>query len=189
MSLRSTFSRWWHTPKIRTWIVTVTLAGAGFACSLLWGAWHRACLNNACPSVTAVEGWDPDQASKVYAADGRLITDLGGERRTVVPLDQISPAVLAAFLSVEDKRFYSHHGIDWIRVVGAAKGILLSGRISGGASTITMQLARNLWPGEISGQDRSPRRKIREAQLALELERRYSKDKILELYLNQIDLG
>src|SRR5690348_5129718 len=189
MKIWTTLSRWWHTPKIRSWIITVVMAGAGFGFSLLWGAWHRACLNNACPSVTSVGNYDPDQASKVFAADGRLITDLGGERRTVVPIEQISPAVLAAFLSVEDKRFYSHHGIDWIRVLGAAKGILLSGRISGGASTITMQLAGNLGPDRLDRRDRSPRRKIREAQVALELESKYSKDKILELYLNQIDLG
>src|SRR6478736_1891763 len=188
MSIRTTFSRWWHTPKIRSWIITVVLAGAGFSLSLLWGAWQRACLNNACPSVTTVGNYDPDQASKVYAADGRLITDLGGERRTVVPLDQLSPAVLAAFLSVEDKRFYSHDGIDWFRVVGTVKNFVLHGQ-KAGASTITMQLARNLFPDIISGTDRSPRRKIREAHVALELERQYSKDKILELYLNQIDLG
>ncbi|HET7043045.1 MAG TPA: PBP1A family penicillin-binding protein, partial [Gemmatimonadales bacterium] len=189
MSIRTTLARWWHVPKIRSWIITLVVAGAGFGAALLYGAWHRACLNNACPSVTAVDQYNPDQASKVYAADGRLITDLGGERRTVVPLDQISPAVVAAFLSTEDKRFYSHHGIDWIRVVGAAKGILLSGHISGGASTITMQLAGNLWPDRLDRRDRSPRRKIREAEVALELERTFSKDKILELYLNQIDLG
>ena len=189
MSIRTTLSRWWHTPKIRSWVVTVVMAGAGFGIALIWGAWRRACLNNSCPSVTGLIEYDPDQASKVFAADGRLITDLGGERRTVVPIEQISPAVLAAFLSVEDKRFYAHHGIDWIRVLGAAKGIILSGRISGGASTITMQLAGNLWPDRLDRRDRSPRRKIREAQVALELENQYSKDKILELYLNQIDLG
>src|SRR5690349_7400071 len=162
MSLRTTLSRWWHTPKIRSWIITVVMAGAGFGFALLWGAWQRACLNNACPSVTSLQGYDPDQASKVYAADGRLITDLGGERRTVVPLDQISPAIVAAFLSTEDKRFYSHHGIDWIRVAGALKTVLLGGRMTG-ASTITMQLAGNVWTGDIDRRDRSPRRKIREA--------------------------
>src|SRR6478736_1304729 len=188
MSIRTTFSRWWHTPKIRSWIITVVLAGAGFSLSLLWGAWQRACLNNACPSVTTVGNYDPDQASKVYAADGRLITDLGGERRTVVPLEQLSPAVLSAFLSVEDKRFYSHDGIDWLRVVGTVKNFVLYGQ-KAGASTITMQLAGNLWPDRLDRRDRSPRRKIREAQVALELERQYSKDKILELYLNQIGLG
>ncbi|HEX7918301.1 MAG TPA: biosynthetic peptidoglycan transglycosylase, partial [Gemmatimonadales bacterium] len=188
MKIWTTLSRWWHTPKIRSWIITVVMAGAGFGFSLLWGAWHRACLNNACPSVTALDRYNPDQASKVYAADGRLITDLGGERRTVVPLEQISPAVIAAFLSTEDKRFYSHHGIDWIRVVGAVKNVLLGGRMTG-ASTITMQLAGNVWAEDIDRRDRSARRKIREAQVALELESQYTKDQILQLYLNQIDLG
>ncbi|MDP9145476.1 MAG: transglycosylase domain-containing protein, partial [Actinomycetota bacterium] len=188
MSIHTTLSRWWHTPRIRSWTITVVLAGAGFNLALLWGAWHRACLNNACPSVATAIGFDPDQASKVYAADGRLITDLGGERRTVVPLDQMSPAVIAAFLSVEDKRFYSHHGIDWIRVVGTVKNFVLFGQ-KAGASTITMQLAGNLWPDRLDRRDRTPRRKIREAQVALELENSFSKDRILELYLNQIDLG
>src|ERR1041385_5577369 len=107
MSLRTTLVRLWHTPKIRSWILSLAIAGAGFFGALLWGAWHRACLSNACPSVTSINTFDPDQASKVYAADGRLITDLGGERRTVVPLDQISPAVIAAFLSTADKPVYS----------------------------------------------------------------------------------
>ncbi|MFI5235622.1 MAG: penicillin-binding protein 1A [Gemmatimonadales bacterium] len=182
-------ARWWHTPKIRRWFLTTAFSLLGFWTALLWGAWTRACLNNGCPSVAGISQYDPDQASKIFAADGRLVTDLGLQRRTVVPLSQISPAVIAAFLATEDKRFYQHHGIDWIRVVGALKDIVVERRLAGGASTITMQLARNLWPDVISGQDRSPRRKLREAQVALELERTYTKDKILELYLNQIDLG
>lgn len=184
-----TLARWWHTPVIRRWFLTAVFSAAGFSTALLTGAWSRACLNNSCPSVASVTQYDPDQASKVYAADGRLITDLGLQRRTVVPLSQMSPAVVAAFLSTEDKRFYQHHGVDWIRVFGAVKDILIKRRIAGGASTITMQLAGNLWPEEINRSDRSFRRKLREAQVALELERTYSKDKILELYLNQIDLG
>lgn len=187
--LLAQLARWWHTPVIRRWFLTVVFAGAGFTSALLWGAWTRACINNACPSVASVVSYDPDQASKVYAADGRLITDLGLQRRTVVPLSQMSPAVVAAFLSTEDKRFYQHHGIDWIRVFGALKDIIVERRLAGGASTITMQLAGNLWPEDINRNDRSFRRKLREAQVALELERTYPKDKILELYLNQIDLG
>ncbi|HEX5633304.1 MAG TPA: PBP1A family penicillin-binding protein, partial [Gemmatimonadales bacterium] len=146
------------------------------------------CAGNACPSLEGLDDYDPAQASKVYAADGRLITDLGLERRTVVPLTQMSPAVVQAFLATEDKRFYEHDGIDWIRVLGALKGAMLGGRVTG-ASTITMQLARNLFPEDISGRDRSMGRKLREAHVALEIEDKFEKDKILELYLNQIDLG
>ena len=155
--------------------------------AVVLAAWFTVCRSNACPSLDALGEYDPAQASKVYAADGRLITDLGLERRTVVPLNEISPAVIQAFLATEDKRFYEHHGIDWVRVMGAFKGAAL-GRVTG-ASTITMQLAGNLFPADINRRDRSIGRKLRESHVALDIERRYSKDKILELYLNQIDLG
>lgn len=158
-------------------------AAAGMA------AWGWACSGNSCPSIDELGGYDPNQASKVYAADGRLITDLGLERRTVVPLGDMSPYVKAAFVTTEDKRFYEHHGIDWFRVFGAVKNNIFKLRMAEGFSTITMQLARNLWPDDISGRDKSLRRKLREAKVAMEIERRYPKDKVLELYLNQIPLG
>ena len=145
-----------------------------FTAAVLFGAWTRVCAGGACPSIATLTTYDPDQASKLYAADGRLITDYGLQRRTVVPLKQMSPAVVTAFLAVEDRRFYDHHGTQ-------------------GFSTITMQLARNLWPDQIDPKARSGlkglTRKIRESRMALEIERNYPKDKILELYLNQIDLG
>ncbi|MDQ2669130.1 MAG: PBP1A family penicillin-binding protein, partial [Gemmatimonadota bacterium] len=106
-----------------------------------------------------------------------------------VPLTDMSPHVIDAFVVTEDKRFYDHNGIDYVRVFGAIKNNILAGRFAEGFSTITMQLAGNLWPEEIDRRDRSPRRKLREARVALEIERRYPKEKILELYLNQIDLG
>ena len=150
----------------------------------------RACAGNSCPSIAELGGYDPDQASKVYAADGRLITDLGLERRTVVPLGEMSPYVKAAFLATEDKRFYEHHGIDWFRVFGAIKTNLFKFRVAEGFSTITMQLARNLWPEDISGADKTPAPEAaRGAASPWRSRSKYSKDKILELYLNQIDLG
>jgi penicillin-binding protein 1A len=161
--------------------------------ALVLALWFTACLGNSCPSVANLDSYDPNQAAKVYAADGRLLTDLGLERRTVVPLAEMSPAVVAAFVSTEDKRFYQHHGIDWIRVFGAVKDMILERRIASGASTITMQLAGNLWPDAIDRRNRSGfgglQRKLREAKVALEIEKKYPKDKILELYLNQINLG
>lgn len=181
--------RWWHTPRVRGRVVVALLALVAFGGALLAGAWFRACANEACPSIAGLTNYDPEQASRVFAADGRLITDLGLQRRTVVPLSQMSRAVVAAFLVTEDKRFYSHHGIDFWRVAGAVKANLLSGRVAQGFSTITMQLAGNLWPEDINRRERSLTRKIREARVALEIERNYPKDKILELYLNQINLG
>jgi penicillin-binding protein 1A len=177
------------TPRAQRNILVACLAVFAFGLAVVVAAWTRACAGNSCPSIGELGGYDPNQASKVYAADGRLITDLGLERRTVVPLGEMSPFVKAAFLVTEDKRFYQHHGIDWVRVLGAVKANVFEFRVAEGFSTITMQLARNLWPEDISGRDKSLRRKLREAKVAREIEKKYSKDKIFELYLNQIDLG
>jgi penicillin-binding protein 1A len=177
------------SPRVRRNILVGVLATLAFGLAFLAAAWSRACAGNTCPSIEELGGYDPNQASKVYAADGRLITDLGLERRTVIPLGEMSPYVKAAFLATEDKRFYSHHGIDWYRVFGAIRTNLFALRFAEGFSTITMQLARNIWDEDISGRDKSLRRKLREAHVALEIERKYPKDKILEIYLNQIPLG
>src|SRR5947207_14938896 len=167
-------------------IAALVILGFGFG--LACGSWTRACAGAACPSIGVLEEYRPMQAAKLYAADGRLITELGNERRTVLAFDDIAPEVRAAFIAVEDKRFFRHHGIDYSRIFGAVKKDLLSLRFSQGFSTITMQLARNVFP------DRLPKkktigRKIREIKVALELERTYSKNMILQLYLNQIFLG
>src|SRR6188474_405265 len=189
--LPARLTRWWHSPRRRRNILVGLGAVVLFGTAVLAGAWMRVCAGGACPSIAGLTNYDPDQASKVYAADGRLITDYGLQRRTVVPLKQMSTAVVAAFLAVEDRRFYRHHGIDWIRFFGALKSTILGNRQ--GFSTITMQLAGNLWPDQIDRRQRTGlkglSRKIREGRMALEVERNYSKDKILELYLNQIDLG
>lgn len=187
--ISDTIDRWWHTPRIRSNLITTVLAVFALGSGLGLGAWSRACAGASCPSIAGLTSYDPDQASKVYAADGRLITDLGLQRRTVVPLNRMSPAVVAAFIITEDKRFYEHHGVDWVRFFGAMKANLFKGRVAQGFSTITMQLAGNLWPEDINRQDRSLSRKIREVQVAREIEQSFPKDKILELYLNQIDLG
>jgi penicillin-binding protein 1A len=177
------------SPRARRNIVVSLLAAVAFGLAVLLAAWNRACAGNSCPSIAELGAYDPNQASKVYAADGRLITDLGQERRTVVPLAEMAPAVKAAFITTEDKRFYEHEGIDWYRVVGAIRSNLIEMRVAEGFSTITMQLARNIWTEDISGRDKSLRRKLREAKVAREIEEKYPKDQILELYLNQIDLG
>jgi len=190
----NTLARWWFTPRIRSTLVTILLASTALGFGLSLGAWHRACANNACPSIAKlVHGdLDPAQAAKVYAADGRLITDLGEERRTLLSTAQISPAAISAFVTVEDKRFYRHAGVDWVRFFGALRRtavyvLLGRGRVHG-FSTITMQLAGNIFP-EINRNDRSIKRKLREMQVAFEIERSFPKDRILELYLNQINLG
>ena len=177
------------SPRARRNVVVSLLAVVAFGLAVLMAAWNRACAGNSCPSIAELGAYDPNQASKVYAADGRLITDLGQERRTVVPLAEMSPVVKTAFIATEDKRFYEHEGIDWYRVLGAIRSNLVEMRVAEGFSTITMQLARNIWTEDISGRDKSLRRKLREAKVAREIEEKYPKDQILELYLNQIDLG
>jgi penicillin-binding protein 1A len=160
----------------------------GLGLGLAWGSWSRACAGGNCPSIGALDAYRPTEALKIYAADGRLLTSLGIERRTVVRLDELPPALPAAFVAVEDKRFFEHHGIDYRRFLGAVRANLVERRFAEGFSTITMQLARNVW-GEKLPPTKSVVRKVREARVALEIERTYTKDKILELYLNQIFLG
>ncbi len=169
-----------------------TLIGGMTACGLgvgvAVGSWTRACAGASCPSIAVLESYRPTQALKVYAADGRLIREVGVEHRTVVSLSELAPVVPAAFLAVEDKRFYQHNGIDVIRFFGALKRVVLALEYVEGFSTITMQLARNVFRQQLPS-TKTAQRKLREVQVALELEKTYSKDRILELYLNQIFLG
>jgi penicillin-binding protein 1A len=165
---------------------TVFCAAAGFGG--LVASWFLVCRGDACPSVASLGGYVPRQTSKLYAADGRFIAELGLERRTVVPIADVPKVVTDAFLLTEDKRFYSHSGIDLVRVVGSVFTNLRSLGFAQGFSTITMQLARNIFPERLS-REKSIIRKLKEMRVALEIEARFSKDRILELYLNQINLG
>src|SRR5438874_4738032 len=149
--------------------------------------WPR-CRAGVCPSVDSLLAYQPPQASEVLDRDGRLLARLAPEQRIVVPITSIPRKVAGAFLSVEDRRFYQHHGIDWRRVGGAFWRNLKSLRLREGSSTLTMQLSRNVFPDQI-GPPHSLRRKLGELVLAREIEAKLPKDRILELYLNQIYLG
>jgi penicillin-binding protein 1A len=167
------------------------IAGA-FGVSLGIGAftagWTLVCAGGQCPSVDVLEQYQPRQTSKLYAADGRFLAELGLERRTVARLEDIPLLVQNAFVYTEDKRFYSHNGIDFVRVFGSLGVNVVRGGFAQGFSTITMQLARNIFPERLE-RAKSIVRKLREGKVALAIERKYSKQKILELYLNQIYLG
>ncbi len=176
-----------HPILIRRTLIAGVFAAA-FGAGVAVSSWTLVCRAGRCPSVDVLEAYTPRQTSKVYAADGRFITELGSERRTLVKLADIPMVVRDAFLATEDKRFYSHHGIDFIRMFGAGFRNLLRGGYAQGFSTITMQLARNVFPERIS-REKSLVRKLKEVKVALAIERRYPKDRILELYLNQIYLG
>src|SRR3989441_11381025 len=123
------------------------------------------------------------------AEDGirdKLVT---GVQTCALPiLNEIPLAVRQAFIATEDKRFYSHHGIDYWRILGALKADVVSLGYAQGFSTITMQLARNIFPEEIS-REKKLTRKLKEARVAVEIENNFPKDTILQMYLNQINLG
>jgi penicillin-binding protein 1A len=161
---------------------------AAFSIGLLYASWALVCRAGACPSVDVLDEYQPRQTSKLFAADGRFIAELGLERRTLLKLDQIPPMVRSAFVLIEDKRFYEHKGVDFKSIPRALWADIKSRSFSEGFSTITMQLARNIFPERLS-REKSLVRKLKEAKVARAIEAKYSKEKILELYLNQIALG
>ncbi|MCH7683060.1 MAG: transglycosylase domain-containing protein, partial [Gemmatimonadetes bacterium] len=176
----------WRKPGTRRNVGFSFFAVMGLGMGVAFGSWTRACAGTSCPSISYLETWQPEQSAKFYAADGRLIRDFG-ETRTIVALDAMSPAIPAAFLAAEDRRFFQHSGVDYRGFLRQFRNLMLGRRLAGG-STITMQLARNVFRTKLPW-ERSIQRKVREIQVALELERTYPKERILELYLNQIFLG
>ncbi|MBI1239661.1 MAG: PBP1A family penicillin-binding protein [Alphaproteobacteria bacterium] len=140
------------------------------------------------PDYQALQRYEPPTTTRVHAGDGSLVAEFARERRLFVPIEDIPPRVIEAFLSAEDKNFYEHPGVDFWGVVRASFDNVnnyLQGRRLEGASTITQQVAKNfLLSSEVSID-----RKIKEALLAFRIEDAYPKKKILELYLNEIYLG
>src|ERR1035437_6619536 len=152
----------------------------------------RAQVQPAAPKAPKSTGqaWQivtPPQSSLVYARDGSLIGEIGTEWRTSVSIRTLPKYVGQAFIAVEDQRFYQHNGVDLIGIAGALKDNLLGGHR--GASTITQQLVGNMHPDMIDRNDKSLNRKLREQSAAREMERHYTKEQILEAYLNQISFG
>ncbi|MBM4193489.1 MAG: PBP1A family penicillin-binding protein [Gemmatimonadetes bacterium] len=172
-------------------LILLAIAGGFGALGLIGAgvAWGTICSGGKCPSLAGLEQYQPRQATLLYAADGRFIAEIGQERRTLVRLEEIPKVVTDAFLITEDKRFYSHGGVDFVRLAGAVIANVKAGGVVEGFSTITMQLARNLFPEALDRLDRGPVRKLREMKVARAIEGQYDKDRILELYLNQISLG
>jgi penicillin-binding protein 1A len=176
-----------HPIALRVLALAFTLL-VSLGVGLLFSAWLLVCRGGQCPAIEILDEYVPNQTSKLYAVDGRFIAELGIERRTLVTLEEIPRVVKDAFIVTEDKRFYSHSGIDWVRVFGAAWNNFRAGAWVEGFSTITMQLSRNIFSDRIT-REKTLVRKIKEAKVSRAIESRYTKDRILELYLNQIDLG
>jgi penicillin-binding protein 1A len=137
------------------------------------------------PNIEALEAYRPGEVSRIFSDDGTLIEELFIEKREVVPFERIPRHLKEALLAVEDSRFYRHHGIDFRGIARAALKNLMAGRIVQGGSTITQQLSKVLF----FTPERTLSRKVKEAILTLQIEKRYTKEQILNLYLNQIYLG
>src|ERR687891_2779223 len=173
--------RWLRTLLIAAGIVSL-LFGAGIAVAALWAF---TILPRTLPSVTALETFQPLVGTKLYDDNDELITELHVERRIFVPLVHMPQALRDAVIATEDRRFYYHWGVDPIGIARATVQNYRRGRVVEGGSTITQQLTKVLFLTP----DKSLERKLKEAVLALELERRYTKDRILEMYLNQVYFG
>lgn len=162
-------------------LIPLSLAPIGATVGAL-AAW----LENA-PPVQEFENYNPPEATMILDHQGNTISALFQQRRFVVPLSEMPLNLPHAFIAIEDERFYSHMGVDPIGVARAAFTNIVRGRMSQGASTITQQTARNVLAR--IGSEKTLTRKFREMLVAVQLEHSYTKDQILEVYLNQIYLG
>ncbi len=171
------FSKWWHYALALIFSLGVVgTALAGLAAALIYPN---------LPPIEALTHYQPKLPLQIYTADGVLISEFGEERRTFIAIDKVPRYMKQAIIAAEDERFYSHGGVDTLGILRAASANLLSGGAKEGASTITMQVARKFFLSN----EQTLTRKLSEAMLALKIEHSLSKDKILELYINQIYLG
>lgn len=137
------------------------------------------------PSLDVLTDYHPKIPLRVYSAEGAVIGEFGEERRRLVKINAVPAIMKQAILAAEDERFYQHGGVDYVGVIRAAVSNFTSGGVHQGASTITMQVARNFF----LSREKTMTRKFNEMLLAFKIERNLSKDQILELYFNQIYLG
>jgi penicillin-binding protein 1A len=183
---------WWRIPTVTVlWLVIAVPAITALVVATTLRHWAR-----DLPEVPDLADWlaRAPQTTLVLAADGSHLAELpfrDGKvvgHRTLATLDDMPPHLVEAVLAAEDVRFFQHHGVDYSAVARAAWINYRVGRVVEGASTITQQVARNLLPEDI-GTERSARRKVREALLARNIEKRFSKREVLELYLDFVFLG
>lgn len=173
-----TLNKWWH------YLFLALIVGGLSALALVGIA--TALIYPSLPSVDRLTDYQPKLPLRVYSEDGYLIDEFGEERRAYIKIEQVPQAMKDAVLAIEDRRFYQHSGIDTKGILRAIKNNV-TGKSHEGASTITMQVAKNFFTAP-NGK-RNLVTKINEALLAIKIERNLGKDKILELYINQIYLG
>jgi len=162
----------------------ITLSALGLIGVLLAGFAGLVIYSNL-PSLDTLTDYRPKIPLRIYSDEGQLIGEFGAERRNVVSISEVPERLKQAILAAEDDRFYEHGGVDYLGVLRAAYSNFSAGSVRQGASTITMQVARNFF----LTREKTITRKLSEALLAFKIEHSLSKDKILELYVNQIYLG
>lgn len=185
-------SRWdrtrnWATEHRRILLVSGAVPLVLLVAAFLW-VWSAPCWLGGCAPVDEIAAYQAE-GSELLDVNGNAFGTLATVNRRIVPVDSLPEHLMQAFLAVEDQRFYDHSGLDIRRVVGASLANLRRGGVAEGGSTISMQLARNLFPDQLPFAQRTIRRKIMEVRVARQLERSLPKEKILELYLNHIYLG
>lgn len=173
-----TLNKWWHY-----FLLIFIVGGLSVAAFAAIGI---ALIYPSLPSLDALTDYRPKLPLRVYSEDGYLIDEFGEERRAYIKITEVPKSMKDAVLAIEDRRFYQHGGIDTKGILRAIKNNV-TGKSHEGASTITMQVAKNFFTKPNGKRNIST--KINEALLALKIERNLSKDKILELYINQIYLG
>ena len=178
----------WHFFRIQLVLLVLVLTAAAY---YFYGGYGKQVEELRQEAVRLVRQSDVDtfkanQTSIVYASDGSVISTLKGEKDSYyVSIEEMPVDAVTAIVSIEDKKFFRHHGIDYRALLRAVKAMVQNGEVKQGGSTITMQLARNIF----LSQEKTWQRKVEEMYIATELENKYSKDQILEFYLNNIYFG
>ena len=167
---------------LKLFLLLSLLAGALGAGALAFMFWL---FSPELPSTDALKDVHLQTPLRVYARDGRLMAEFGEKRRIPLRLEEVPPAMVQAVIAAEDERFFQHPGVDWQGLVRAVVYLVRTGEKGPGGSTVTMQVARNFF----LGREKTYERKLKEILLALKIERRLSKEEILELYFNKIFFG
>jgi penicillin-binding protein 1A len=171
-----------HRPNRTRFLIIITVC-LGLFSGATAGAFLA--LTRDLPQIRELENFEPSAVTRIYSADQVLLDELFLEKRIIVPIGQFPDNLITALINIEDRLFYTHSGIDLKGIVRAVIKDILAGHFAEGASTITQQLAKTLFLTK----EKTLTRKVKEAILAIQLERRYTKDEILALYLNQIYFG
>jgi penicillin-binding protein 1A len=169
--------RWWTFPLL--------LLASTFLICVILAAFAAVVVYPTLPSLQVLTDYQPKIPLRVYSAEGTLLGEFGEERRAFVSIASVPKTMISAIIAAEDERFYQHRGVDYVGVARAALSNFVSGGVRQGASTITMQVARNFFLSK----ERTLTRKFNEMLLAFKIESSLTKEEILQLYINQIYLG